>query len=181
MSVAVSILRGINVSGHRKIPMAELKLLYSELKLKNISTYIQSGNVVFSADKINSKALAKSIEQKILEKYNFDVPVIIRTIDEIQSTLNNNPFLKEKKIEIDKLHVTFLADQPDKENLEKLKSYHYEPDRFIITGKEVYLYCPNGYGNTKLSNNFFESKLKITATTRNWRTVNELLKIALLL
>ena len=179
MSVAISILRGINVSGHRKIPMKELKSLYSELHLKNITTYIQSGNVVFSADKINPKTLAKIIEQKISEKYNFDVPVIIRTIDEIQSVLRNNPFLKERSIEMDKLHVTFLADHPGKENSEKLKSYHHEPDRFTIIDREIYLYCPGGYGNTKLSNNFFENKLKVTGTTRNWRTVNELLKIAL--
>ena len=178
MSVAISILRGINVSGHRKIPMQELKALYSELNLKNITTYIQSGNVVFSGGKINPEALAKKIEKKIFERYNFEVPVIVRTIVEIQSILNGNPFLKEKNIEMDKLHVTFLADHPGKDNLEKLKSYNYEPDRFIVVGREIYLYCPGGYGNTKLSNNFFESKLKVTATTRNWRTVNELLRIA---
>jgi len=181
MNIAISILRGINVSGHRKIPMADLKALYAGLKLKNITTYIQSGNVVFSAGKFNPKALQKTIEEKIMEKFGFEVPVVIRTLEEMQSIVAINPFLKESKIELDKMHVTFLADIPAQDRLEKLKLVHYEPDRFTVLGKEVYLYCPNGYGNSKLTTNFFESKLKETATTRNWRTVNELLKIALLI
>jgi len=175
MPVFLSILRGINVSGHRKVPMVELKTLYEELNFKNITTYIQSGNVVFNAS--NGKDLSKQIEQKISKKYNFDVPIIIRTVDEMQNVLNNNPFLKSKNIDLEKLHITYLADNPLSENLDKIKTYNYEPDLFHIIGKEIYLYCPNGYGNTKLNNAFFENKLKVTATTRNWRTTNELFKI----
>ena len=181
MSAAISILRGINVGGNRKIPMAELRQLYSELRLKNVTTYIQSGNVIFSADKINDEKLAKAIEQRILEKYNFEVPVIIRSMDEMKAVVKNNPFLNYNKIDTGKLHVTFMNKFPAKENSEKLRTYNYEPDRFTLSGKEVYIYCPDGYGNTKLNNTFFESKLKVTATTRNWRTVNELLRIASLL
>jgi len=179
MTSVISILRGINVSGQKKIPMAELKTLYHELKFKNIATYIQSGNVIFSTGQTNFKTLSRKIEQKIFEKYGFHVPVIIRTADEMQSAINNNPFLKIKNIAIDKLHVTFLEDNPNNDHIEKIKAYQYEPDKFIIVGKEVYLSCPDGYGRTKLTNTFFESKLKVRATTRNWRTVNELLKIAL--
>ncbi len=175
MKTFLSILRGINVSGHKKIPMAELKVLYEELNFENITTYIQSGNVIFKNK--NSKDLSKQIEQKIFGRYNFNVPVIIRTPDEMQSVIEGNHFLKQKDIDITKLHVVYLADDPKKENIEKLKMYNYEPDKFYISGKEVYLYCPNGYGNTKLTNNFFENKLKVTATTRNWNTTNELFKI----
>ena len=175
MTIFLSILRGINVSGQKKVPMAELKSLYEELNLKNITTYIQSGNVIFKNQ--NAKDLSQKIEKKIFEKYNFNVPVIIRTTNEMQVLINENPFLKEKNIDPDKLHITYLAENPKQENIENLKKYNYQPDRFFISGKEVYLFCPNGYGSTKLTTNFFENKLKVPASTRNWRTTNELLKI----
>lgn len=175
MATYLSILRGINVSGQKKVPMAELKSLYEELNLKDISTYIQSGNVIFRTESI--KDLSQRIEQKILAKYNFNVPVIIRTIDEMQSVIKGTPFIKEKNIDLEKLHVTYLAENPKQENIDKLNTYNYQPDRFLILGKEIYLYCPNGYGRTKLTTDFFENKLKVTATTRNWRTTNELFKI----
>jgi uncharacterized protein (DUF1697 family) len=178
MNSVISILRGINVGGQKKIPMKELKSLFEGLKFRNINTYIQSGNVIFSTDETNFKILSKKIEQKILERFNFEVPVVLRTAEELQTAIINNPFLKKKNIETDKLHLTFLSDIPQEENLVKIKEHQFMPDEFTINGKEVYVFCPNGYGKTKLTNTFFENKLKVTATTRNWRTVNELLKIA---
>jgi uncharacterized protein (DUF1697 family) len=175
MKTFVSVLRGINVSGHKKIPMAELKALYEELNFKHITTYIQSGNVIFEGN--DSKNLPAQIEKKLLEKYGFKVPVIIRTANELVSLIESNPFLKDKSTDTSKLHVTFLEKPPQQADADKINKAEYEPDRFIISKQEVYLYCPGGYGNTKLTNTFFESKLKVTATTRNWRTVNELLKI----
>lgn len=175
MNTFLSFLRGINVSGQKKIPMAELKKLYEELHFENINTYIQSGNVIFKNK--NSVDLSQQIEQKIFEKYNFYVPVIIRTSDEMEKIIGRNPFLKQKDIDLSKLHIVYLANDPNQDNIEKLKNYNYEPDKFYVSGKEVYLYCPNGYGKTKLTNNFFENKLKISATTRNWNTTNELFKI----
>jgi uncharacterized protein (DUF1697 family) len=177
METIISILRGINVGGKNKIPMVELKALYEKSGFKNIATYIQSGNVVFSADKKELNSLPEKINKMIFTKYGFNVPVIVRTIDEMQSVINRNPLLKNKGIDIEKLHVTFLSDNSSNIHLEKIKEYQYLPDEYIITGREVYIYCPNGYGITKLSNTFFENKLKVTATTRNWRTVNELLRI----
>lgn len=176
MPTLISILRGINLGSHHKIPMPELKALYEKAGFKNVSTYIQSGNIVFSAGKEKIEELPDKIHRLILKKFGFEVPVIIRTAREMQDIVNANPMVKDKDIE--KLHVTFLSDIPQKEHLEKIKTYHYPPDEYIITGKEIFVFCPNGYGNTKLSNNFFESKLKVTATTRNWRTVNELLKMS---
>ena len=178
MEIIISILRGINVSGHNKIQMSELKSLYEELKFKNITTYIQSGNVIFSAKQTDFTVLSKKIEKIIFEKYGFTVPVILRNINELQSIVINNPFLKIKNMDIEKLHVAFLSNIPSNENLEKIKTFHHEPDAFIIKGKEAFVYCPNGYGKTKFTNTFFENKLKVTATTRNWRTVNKLLSIA---
>ena len=175
MPVLLSILRGINVSGQKKILMSDLKKLYKELDFKNVQTFIQSGNVVF--DSKNSALIAEKIEQKIKQKNNFDVPVIIRTLDEMEITITNNPFLKTKGIELDKLHVTYLSEIPSTESIKKVKEFNFEPDTFHIIGKEIYIHCPNGYGKTKLTNTFFEKKLNVTATTRNWKTSNELLKI----
>ena len=175
MATFISILRGINVSGQKKIQMTDLKSLFEELDFKNVRTYIQSGNVIFES---NDRDPAQRIEQKIQEKYTFHVPVIIRTADEMKVVLNNNPFLREKNIDESKLHVTFLGEFPSEEQIQKTETLNYEPDRFNIAGKEIYLYCPNGYGRTKLNNNFFENKLKVTATTRNWNTVKKLAEMA---
>lgn len=175
MALFLSILRGINVSGQKMIRMPDLKALYEDLGFKNVTTYIQSGNVIF--ENSHSKNLSEQIDKKIFEKYNFNVPVIIRTADEILEVIKGNSFLKEKNIEPDKLHVTFLEKEPTPEHLTKIKDLNYESDRFYISGKTIYLHCPNGYGKTKLTNTFFENKLKVTATTRNWKTTNEILRI----
>jgi uncharacterized protein (DUF1697 family) len=178
METYISILRGINVSGQKKIKMSDLKAMYEELKFKDVISYIQSGNVIFKADKkLSSIDLSKKIEKKISEKYKFDVPVIIRTIAEMKKVLTVNPFLRQKGIDIERLYVTFLADTAKKVELEKIEKLDYSPEKFIIIGRVVYLYCPIGYGKTKLSNNFFENKLKVTATTRNWNTVNKLVEM----
>lgn len=174
MEKMLSMLRGINVSGQKKIEMKALKALYEATGFRDVITYIQSGNVVFSAPGISPEKTARQIEEAIAGKFGFQVPVIIRTHNEMGVLLSANPFLQEAGIDHTKLHVTFLADYPSPENLEKLHRINAGTDQFIIAGKEVYIYCPEGYGRTKLTNQLFEQKLKITATTRNWKTVQEL-------
>jgi uncharacterized protein (DUF1697 family) len=156
MQTFISIVRGINVSGQKKILMADLKLLYDGLSFKNISTYIQSGNVIFSAStKLANQKLAEKIEEAISKKYNFKVPVIIRKIEEIESICRANPFLKNKAINTEKLHVTFLSEIPNKEDLKSVEKIDYSPDHFRIIGTEIFIYCPESYGETKVSNSFF--------------------------
>ncbi len=180
MQTFISILRGINVSGQKKILMADLKALYEKLKFKDIITYIQSGNVVFKSDGNLSDPvaigleLAEKIENAIYKKYNFQVPVIIRSKEELNKIISSNPFLKEKDVDAKKLYVTFLSQMSNKADVENMEGIDYSPDTFIIKGKEIYLHIPVSYGETKLSNNFFEKKLKVKATTRNWNTVNTL-------
>jgi uncharacterized protein (DUF1697 family) len=177
MVTYVSILRGINVSGQKKIVMKDLKVLFEELNFKNVRTYIQSGNIIFEFAKINNKRLSELIGTKIFEKYKFNVPVLVLNVSELNRIMEKNPFVKEKGIKKEKLHVTFLDKDPRQTNKDDLKDVNFEPDKFSISGNAVYVYCPNGYGRTKLNNNFFENKLKVTATTRNWNTVNELFKM----
>lgn len=174
MQTYISILKGINVSGQKKILMADLKTLIETLEFKEVFTYIQSGNVVFKSDgKLPDMGLAKKIEAAIEKKYGFQVPVIIRNIEELDKVISNNPFLA-----IEKLHVTFLSQAPKENNIKSIENIDFSPDRFFIKGKEVFLHIPESYGETKLSNKFFENKLKVTATTRNWKTVNKLFEIA---
>ena len=179
MKIFISILRGINVSGQNRILMTDLKILYERLTFEDVTTYIQSGNVIFkTALELSNQELAKKIEQAIYDKYNFVVPVIIRSLEEIKDIISSNPFIEEGDINTEKLHVTFLAEKPNETYLQSINNVDYPPDKLIIKNKEVFLYCPGSYGETKLSNKFFENKLRVSATTRNWKTINKLFEIA---
>lgn len=177
MSTYIAILRGINVSGARPLPMKEMKEIFEGLKCGNVRTYIQSGNLVFEGSKIDPAAFASKVEAAIKKKYNYEVPVLVRSLDEMKDVAKANPYLTNKGIELDKLHVTFLAEAPKQAEAEKITGTTFGNDSFALHGREVYVHCPDGYGNSKLNNNWFESKLKVRATTRNWRTVNELVRI----
>ena len=172
MEKYIALLRGINVGGKRKILMADLKKMFSNLGFTDIATYIQSGNVVFSAAiQEDHLKLSAQIEQAISKHYEFEVPVIIRTAKEWKEAMEQNPFLKKQEVEPERLHLTFLKDLPSKEKLEAILSYDYSPDQFQIFDKQVFVYCSGKYSDSKLTNGFFETKLKVAASTRNWKTV----------
>lgn len=178
MKTYIAILRGINVSGQKKINMKELKSSFEEAGYEKVLTYIQSGNIVFNSSEKDPQQLEKVIEKMILDKFQFIVPVIIRTAEQLKSIIKKNPFLAEKNLDEAKLYFTLLAESPSPENLKKLNDYQSEPDKFEIASTVVYVYCPNGYGVTKLNNNFFENKLKVNATTRNLNTLAKLIDLA---
>jgi uncharacterized protein (DUF1697 family) len=171
MKTYFSILRGINVSGKKSVKMADLKAIYESLGFSNVQTYIQSGNVVFNSTIMNCDEIIKMIQFAILKQYNFDVPVLVFTIQDLDQTIDGVELLKLKQLDFDKIHVTFLSSIPNFDLVSKLEGFDFSPDCFVIKGNVIYVYCPNGYGKTKLSNTFFENKLKINATTRNWRSV----------
>ena len=171
----ISILRGINVGGNRKILMSDLNKLFVNLGFSKVETYIQSGNVIFESNqKWSNVDLEERIQKAIAETYGFDVPVIVRTTDEWAKSIVNNLYWKEKDADIDRLHLTCLKDIPSPELLDKIKLFQFLPDRYEIIGKDVFIFCAAGYGKSKLTNPFFESKLKVPATTRNWKTVMKL-------
>jgi uncharacterized protein (DUF1697 family) len=178
MQTYIAILRGINVSGQKMIKMDSLKAQMEELGFKNVETYIQSGNIIFEYQKVDKSDLVKQIEHKIFEKYGFKVPVIIRTPQEFEHILSHNSFIISRNEDINKLHVTFLSELPAQELLNNFPKPENIADELVISGDHVYVFCPNGYGNTKLNNNFFENKLKVIATTRNWKTVIKLGEMA---
>ena len=178
MTTYFSILRGINVGGFRMIKMDALKQLYTDHGFQNCQTYIQSGNVVFQCDKTDIKTLEKKITAAIIEKFSYEVPVIILEVDELKQIIANNPFLNDKTKDIAHLHVTFLSEIPEPMNVSKIINADYQPDEFQLIDKAIYLYCPESYSKSKLTNGFFEKKLKVIATTRNWKTTIELGSIA---
>lgn len=154
--------------------MADLRELLSKNGLKNVQTYIQSGNVIFESDK-NSAELSKNISTYIYKKYNFEVPVLITTAVRFEYALKNNPYIKEdSEVDTKKLYVTFLSDTPRKESAEALLELDFFPDRFILKGDLIFSLFPNGQGRSKMNLNIFEKRLKVNATSRNWNTVNKL-------
>jgi uncharacterized protein (DUF1697 family) len=178
MPTYISILRGINVSGQKLIKMADLQKTYEKLGFGSITSYVQSGNVVFTGKKAAPNELAISITQQIAKDFGFQVPVIVLTIDTLKQIIASNPFINDSEKDIAYLHVTFLSSHPPKFDVKAIEEKKQIGEAIAFTNAAVYLYCPNGYGKTKLTNNFLETKLQVSATTRNWKTTTELVRMA---
>ncbi|MGA8272961.1 MAG: DUF1697 domain-containing protein, partial [Candidatus Sulfotelmatobacter sp.] len=174
MPIYISMLRGINVGGHKRIKMDQLRKCLGALGLTNVTTYIQSGNVVFKTTKTSPAALSKKIETKIASVFGFPVSVITRTSGEMENIIKSNPFLKTPGIPPEKLHVTFLSGAPAAAALKKLEALMLAPDQSHCLGQELYFYLPNGVSGSVLMKNPVDRILAVVTTTRNWRTVNTL-------
>lgn len=168
-------LRGINVGGNRRVKMEELKEVYDLLGCQNVRTYVQSGNVVFEHEE-DSLKLATKIEKSLKQRFGLDIVILIRTDRELKKVLEKNPFAEKDE---SKLHVTFLSTKPRSIPIDQIEKAVTGEEAFSISDREIYLFLPNGYGRTKLSNNFFERVLKVAATTRNWRTTKTLYSMAI--
>lgn len=172
----VALLRGVNVAGTNKVKMDELRRLFADLGHTEVSTYLQSGNVVFApaaADADDRTRLATGIEKAIADRMGLTVTVLLRTRSELEKVLAANPYL-DRETDPAKLPVTFLAEAPDPSRAAALSSPAGETAVFTLIDHEVYLHCPDGYGRTKLNNAFLERKLGVAATTRNWKSVGAL-------
>jgi uncharacterized protein (DUF1697 family) len=178
MTVYIALLRGINVSGQKIIKMEHLRAVFEEMRFKQVRTYIQSGNVVFEADEQDTSLLEKKIEQKIEQVYSFQVPVIVRTSRELELVVEQTPFDTAELTANEKIYVSFLSQEPSAEAVQVLKTFESDTDDFQVHGREVYILIRAGYGESLFSNNFLEKKLKVSATTRNWATVNKLISMA---
>jgi uncharacterized protein (DUF1697 family) len=177
MAVYIAMLRGINVAGKNSIKMESLRAMFESLGFSDVASYIQSGNVLFSADDLSIEAMEKLIAEKIEAEFGFSVPVLVRSLAELQKVLRENPFMDGRHDE-EKLHVTFLSTEPKEIFLATLKRPENEASRCVTLGREVYLYCPDGYARTAFNNAYFEKKLFVGATTRSWKTVNKLCAMA---
>ncbi len=171
MLLYVALLRGVNVGGHARISMEELRECFDSLGFENARTFIQSGNVVFQRGKAKGSSMVESLEEGIKARFGFEVRVLVRNSKEMSRIIENSPFPAAQR---DLTHVTFLASEPESVPTKEIESLKDKKDKFLLSGREIYLICPNGYGMYKLSNSFLEKKLRVAATTRNWRTVNVL-------
>lgn len=176
MGTIIALLRGINVGG-KVLKMEMARASFEALGLKDVRTYVQSGNVLFSAQSA-AASLVKKIESQLFKDSGHKVSVILRAPSDLAKAIRVNPFLSERGIDLKSLHVTFLSDAPAKSALAKLAAIKSGDDRFQYLGTEIYVHCPDGYGRTKLTNNAIEKALGVVATTRNWNTVNKLYELA---
>jgi len=175
MMVYVALLRGINVSGQKKVPMAELRELLSDIGFKKVSTYIQSGNVILQSTETNCEKIKVMLQTAIKKHFGFDVSVLVKTAKEFQQIFDECPFPKAKK---EASYFTILQTVPNKEDITLTSQESYPNEKFIITNECVYSYCSTGYGRAKCTTNFFKRKLKVIATARNFKTMTKLLSLS---
>jgi len=175
MKTYIVLLRGINVGGHKKVPMAELRELLSNSGFLNVQTYIQSGNVILESPDDNAQNIEDIIKKAIIDHFGFEVSILVRTRQELQTVFDNCPFSEEKKINS---YFMILHTIPEKNLIESVSHISYPNEEFVISDTCIYFYCSIGYGNAKFNGNLFERKLKTPATTRNYRTMVKLLSLS---
>lgn len=172
-----ALLRGVNVGGKNKLPMKDLVVLFEQAGCTSVATYIQSGNVVFTASAALGKTLAPAISGAIEKRFGYRVPVILRTARQLSFLIRNNPYLRDNLPEKE-LHVYFLADIPVAQKIQSLDPARSLPNSFRVSGRDIYLHLPGGMGNSKLTNAWFDSRLSTVSTARNWATVLQLHQMA---
>jgi uncharacterized protein (DUF1697 family) len=168
----VALLRGINVGGKNKVPMAELRRLFEETGCGSVSSYIQSGNVLFTYESPDRAALARQLERAVEESFGVANPIVLRTFAELGRIVRGHPFGADSS----QTYVAFLVREP--EDAHVLESLDVAPDRFEVVGDDVYLYYPNGVTGARLGGAVLERRLGVAATLRNWRTVTRLAELA---
>ena len=171
----LALLRGINVGGKNKLPMKDLSEIFLAAGCDQVRTFIQSGNVIFCSSR-SAARLPALITSAIAKRFGYQIPVVLRTAEQMTNVLRNNPFLKAGAKE-EELHVMFLAGLPNPLRVKELDPDRSPPDRFAVRGQEIYLHLPNGVADSKLTNSYFDSKLVTSSTGRNWRTVTKLCEL----
>ena len=177
MTAFVSLFRAINVGGRSQVRMSELKELHESLGLRDVLPYIQSGNVVFTSDDADVASvpqLQKLIEDSFESKFGFHSQVFIRSSAELKDIIDKNPIPNQESRESKWVAVMFLAACPSDTAQQELLTTYIGPEELFFSGKELYLYYPNGIGRSKLTNGLIEKKLKTFGTARNWNTILKL-------
>lgn len=173
----VALLRGINVGGKNKLPMADLSALFTQAGCAGVQTYIQSGNVIFDAPAAVADSVPGRVERAILDRFGYRIPVVMRSAADLAAVARGNPFLAGGA-EPDTLHVVFLAGVPEASRVAALDPHRSPPDELLARGREIYLRCPNGFARTRITSAYLDTTLATTTTVRNWRTVEKLADLA---
>jgi len=177
MARQIALLRGVNLGGQKRVQMARLRELVQQLDYRDVTTYVQSGNVVFTGPDEPSEAVAEKLEAQIAASLGFEVPVVVRSREELAEVVRANPMRDIATVPA-RYHVIFLKDAVRPERLTHIEPAEFDPDRFHMHGREVYLWTPEGLGTSRLARALTDKRLGQIATARNWKTVERLLAIA---
>ncbi len=177
MARQIALLRGINVGGHKRVEMARLRELVRQLGYRDVQSYVQSGNVVFTGSDESQETIARNLEAQLAASFGFEVPVVVRSRDELADVVRANP-LRDVATVPARHHVLFLKEAADLEGLATIDPASHEPERFEVRGREIYLWTPAGMGNSRLAKALTEKRLGGVATARSWWTVEKLLALA---
>ena len=178
MQTYISFLRSVNMAGHNLIKMTELAKLFIDQGFGDAKTYIQSGNVIFTNDgEESASSLSKKLEEAILKKFNLPISVMTREKTDLWNLSACNPYLLEPGFDPSKMAVIFLHETPLDLQIQKVSDVNFPPDKFRIIGDEIFIYCPNGFARTKLYTGFFERKMNVIGTARNWKTITTILNL----
>ncbi len=177
MPVYIALLRGINVGGHKKIIMADLKNHFEHWGFRDVKTYIQSGNIVFNSEETMVESMEQQISSGIQDIYGFKIPTWVGERSYLKQIAEKNPY-RDASEAAQKVYFVFMTSTPRADLLSDLQAIKSENEEFTLAGHCIYLHCKNGYGNAKFNNNFFERVLKVETTARNFRTVNKLLALS---
>ncbi|WP_405211111.1 DUF1697 domain-containing protein [Dokdonia sp. Asnod2-E02] len=175
MNTYICLLRGINVGGHKKIKMADLKTLFTSLGYNDVVTYIQSGNIIFKSHETSRYEITAVIKKAIASTYGFEVPVFVLTCAMLIQVYENYVLSPEC---IASSYFTLLHTVPSTEDITLVNNLELPNEHFVVTENCVYIYPEKGYGKAKATNTFFEKKLNVVATTRNYKTIVKLLELS---
>ena len=177
MATWVVLLRGINVGGANRLAMADLRTLMTDLGHSEVSTYIQSGNIVMTSSRSDRATMADEISAGIEQAHGLAVSAMLRTPGELRAALAANPFSAEP--EGSRVLITFLSGSPEPGDAATLEADRFAPDRFELLGAELYAHYPNGAGRSKMNLDYFEKRLRVRGTARNLNTVAKLIELSI--
>ncbi len=173
----VALLRSVNVAGHGRLAMDELRASFDTLGYTDVTTYIQTGNVLFTTGSKSEAKIAAAIEQRLVDDFGDAPVVLVRSVAELERIGSSSPYAKAGA-DPARHHVTFLATTPSKAALDAFELPKSGRDELVVDGTEVYVHTPDGYANTKYTGTFLERRLGVVSTTRNWNTVTKLCALA---
>ena len=171
----IALLKGINVGGHKKVPMAELRELLTKSGFENVQTYIQSGNVILEYSEKNTQKIEGIIKKAILGYFGFEVSVLVKTREDLKHIFSDCPFSEDKK---KASYFMMLHDIPDNDSVKEASEKGYDGEAYKIIKNCIYYYSAKGFGQSKFNVNFFERKLETFATARNYNTMVKLLSLS---
>jgi len=189
MATHVALLRGINVGGRNKVPMADLREIVTSLGHTGVTTYIQSGNVLFSTANTSTGELASALESAITGRFGIDASVVVLSRDDLARVLQDNPYPDEPNPKL--VHVVFLNGEPAAGLLERIATVQSAAaakgrhDTVTAIGQALFLHTPDGFGDSELAQSVFrivsppakQKREGLAATARNWATATKLLAL----